>query len=143
MPTSDTGATTASNFAGGSALPLICGGRSLPGEVEAAAAEGGEREHRREGHRDQDDERDLRVPLKHGIPLHELPQSRGLCGTSGETNITRWGERGLGLADPSNGRWQCGRYRFGDVDVELSPPQPPEVVEAVAAALDAARAAAP
>src|SRR6476661_6772334 len=81
-PTSDTGATTARSFAGGSALELIRVGRRLPGEVEAAVAEGRdaegrEGEHGRHDHRDQNDERDLRVPLKHGNPLHELPHHGG------------------------------------------------------------------
>src|SRR3954447_25859869 len=67
-PTRETGATTASSLAGGSARPLIVSGRLLPGEVDDRPGEIGEAAGERNEQRNDQDHHHLRVPLEHGIP---------------------------------------------------------------------------
>src|SRR4051794_39697763 len=68
IPTRETGATTARSLAGGSARPLIQEGAALPGEVEAQPRFETVRGSDGDECRDDEQSRDLRVPLKHGDP---------------------------------------------------------------------------
>src|SRR6478735_5238828 len=97
-PTTETGATTASSLAGGSARPLIQRGGPLPGEVQPDAGAVRRRDRQQ---RDEDEQsRDLRVPLKHGNPSRWVPHCSPFSITTLRAGITRRGENPWGEPNP-------------------------------------------
>src|SRR6478735_12021988 len=97
-PTTETGATTASSLAGGSARPLIQRGGALPGEVQPDT----DAVRRSDCNQRSDDKQgcDLRVPLKHGNPSRWVPHCCAFSITALRAGITRRGENPWGLPNP-------------------------------------------